>query len=292
MNLIEFTSGNRFSYAVFNKILNFFYNYNDVFFKKFKDYGYSVVKLKNLETLQLINNEISLQKSQNEGVLIKYDINNNLIFLLDRLISEQKIFIDKLKEYFFCPVVVSNIEIKRTKFINKAENKNKNKNIYSENYHIDKYLNTHIKQFIYLSDVDKNCGPFIYIDKKDTKRFIKKYGFKNRFSLDILEGEKLINREFEKIYTGKMGSSLIVNTTECLHRAGIPVKGNFRDIITITYVAVPSAKYKNEKYFLNNFKSDFFSNKNDISKKLAKPTQKKDLIIFFFKYLKFRLFKY
>lgn len=288
MNLIQFTSGNRLSYAILNKILNWFYNSKNDFDKKFRDYGYENVNLKSLNTISLIKKEIDLQKDDNQTSLLKFEINNNLFNLLSKLISEQKDLIKNLREFYSCPIVVSNIELKRTKYLDKSVEINKN--VYSENYHIDKYLNTHVKQFIYLTDVDEKSGPFTYIDKKDTKKFITKYKYKNRFSINVNESQNLEKKEFEKKYIGKMGSSLVVNTTECLHRAGIPIKGNFRDIITITYVASPEAKYRNEKHFIEKFGIDFFKEENNFSKKLAKPNSKKEIIIFLLKYLKFKYF--
>ncbi len=290
MKLIKFTLGNRLSYAVLNKILNFFYDNKNDFSKKFKEFGYNHINISNLGTLNLIKEEINLQEQNDRRSLIKFHINKNLQTLLDQLISEQKNVIENLKKFFSCPVVVSNIELKRTKYIDKTIEINKN--IYSENYHIDKYLNIHVKQFIYLTDVDENSGPFIYIDKKNTKNFIKKYQYENRFSIDVDNVKNNSKREFENKYTGKAGSSLIVNTTECLHRAGIPLKGNYRDIITITYIASPSLNCKNEKHFMDKFGKEFFSEENNFSKRLAKPNSKVEMMIFLLRYLKFKFFKF
>ena len=99
MNLIQFTSGNRLSYAILNKILNWFYNSKNDFDKKFRDYGYENVNLDNLNTLSLIKKEINLQKDDNQTSLIKFEINNNLFNLLSKLISEQKDLIKNLREF-------------------------------------------------------------------------------------------------------------------------------------------------------------------------------------------------
>lgn len=290
MSLIKFKSVNRPLYDVLNKLLNFFYNDKNTFGKDFKKNGYKEIKLENLETIKLIKEEIDLQKEDSQKNLVKFKINKKIFDLLNNLIAEQKKLINYLKEYYFCPVVVSNIELRRTKYFDKSLEINSN--VYSENYHVDKYVNTHVKQFIYLTDVDENSGPFSYIDKKNTKNFVKEYQYRDRFSIKIDGNKNLETKKFEKKFTGKIGSSLIVNTTECLHRAGIPVEGKHRDIITITYIAVPEKKYNDERYFFNTLKEGFFDNENsmNITKRLAKPFTKKDIFLFLFRFLKYRYF--
>ena len=294
MRINHFTLGNRLLYALNNKLSNFFYKKNDLedsFYRKFYSDGYCNLTLNEFSTLDLIRSEIKKQKIHKSEKIYNYIITNDLKNLLEKLFLEQKTFIEKLKKYFSCPVVISNVEIKRTMHFDKNLNENINKNIYSENFHIDKYLNTHVKQFIYLSDVDSNCGPFTFMNKFKTKKFIKEFNFKDRFSLNVSDQKNYKYDKFEKQFLGKFGSSMLINTTECIHRAGIPAKGKYRDIITITYVAIPSNKYNNELYFLKDLNTDFFKLNNKISMKFAKPSTKKELILHILRYLKYTITK-
>ncbi|MAV82144.1 MAG: hypothetical protein CMI90_01605, partial [Pelagibacteraceae bacterium] len=121
----------------------------------------------------------------------------------------------------------------------------------------------------YLNEVNKDSGPFTYLSKNDTKRFIKNYKFKNRFSNDVTKNDY---KENENYFVGKAGSSLLVNTTQCLHRAGIPKQGKYRDVLVITYVASPVIKDADPMYFCKTQNENFWNPdmEGHFSKKLAK----------------------
>ena len=86
---------------------------------------------------------------------------------------------------------------------------------------------------------------------------------------------------------GDAGNSILVNTTQCLHRAGIPHKGKFRDVIVITYVASPVITDPDSMYFAKNFSESFWNSVHDgvFSKKLAKFKSNKQAIKTLFKHI-------
>ena len=105
---------------------------------------------------------------------------------------------------------------------------------YSCYYHVDHYVNTHLKMWINLQDVNKENGPLHIYSKPSTRKFIKynKYKNRNNYKANELENDLYIN-------SGKIGETLFANTTECLHRAGIPEKNYYRDMLFVSFIFVP-----------------------------------------------------
>ena len=120
--------------------------------------------------------------------------------------------------------------------------------------------------FINLENVKKEMGPLHFVSKKNIKDFIKATNYKNRYSYNENNAEKLV---FENI--GKKGNSLFVNTTQCIHRAGIPKSNKTRTMLLFHLNAIPGEK-NNKNYFeYENTDNDIFLN-DYWSKYYAKPT--------------------
>ena len=120
-------------------------------------------------------------------------------------------------------------------------------------WHRDSQFTNQFKTIVYLTDVNKNNGPFQYIKgshKKKSYKLIKNalndYDYsKNRFSDDEIESILKNIGEFESsTITGKAGDLILVNTRG-LHR-GSPLKFGKRKAVT-TYSfrnKIPSKFYK------------------------------------------------
>ena len=246
--------------------------------------GFIELKRIDQEFINKINNELSKQiTSQINTPIIKYEFTDNLKNYLNDFLDNNTVYsLNILKNLFKCNVYVTTIQIRRTYYIDKT--KFENKSVYSENFHCDKYVGTHYKQFIYLNNVTESNGPFTYLSKSSTKKFISKFKFKNRFSNDIVKGDF---KEDENYFMGDAGSSILVNTTQCLHRAAIPYKGKYRDVIVITYVASPTITDPDSMYFAKNFNESFWNSEHDgvFSKKLAKFKSNKQAIKTLFKHI-------
>lgn len=111
-------------------------------------------------------------------------------------------------------------------------NEIKNKiEMFSNFWHMDRDPSSQLKFFVYLTDVIEKDGPFTVQSKIRTKELIKA-GFGNRdhydLPLDVLENSKFVNK-----MTGPKGTTLFGNVTTCLHKAGTPDEGHFRDLVQI-----------------------------------------------------------
>ena len=147
---------------------------------------------------------------------------------------------------------------------------------------MDGYVCTYLKLFINVSDVDRNNGPLHVVSKKKSKQLFKilKYQDRNNY-----EDDK--NIDYIK-HIGESGSMFICNTTQCFHRAGVPKDEFFRDMITLTLVAIPE----------NNLYSDYFLNFNQLNKSVVeeghlltqrlKPKNIRDTISLYKNYKKFK----
>ncbi len=123
----------------------------------------------------------------------------------------------------------------------------KNHEMFSNYWHIDIRETSELKYFVYMSDVLEKDGPFHVQSKSRTKELIK-MGFDNRSNYnlptDVLENPK----EVQKM-TGPVGTSFFGHAAICLHRAGDPDEGHFRNMIQFQFT--PS-KEKLKKDWIKN----------------------------------------
>ncbi len=280
---------NLLRYYIFNKIFKFFFiNKNSKFFSFSKD-GYIRLEKINQDIIFKITNEIKQQNldlnTPSYDIPLSNELKKLLFDLVNNYISKN---IYELEQIYNFKLVLSNLELKRNNYFNKSEHEFES--VYSEDYHEDKYICTQIKQFIYLSEVSEKDGPFSFFKIKDSKNFIKENNLFNRFSLKIND-KKNINSKNEIFFLGKPGDNLVVDTSECLHRANIPEKGNYRDMLTITYNIVADKKIKSI-WSLIDRNADFWVKKNTnyLSKKLSKPSSYYQLIKIFFSFIFFKVF--
>jgi len=110
--------------------------------------------------------------------------------------------------------------------------------MFSNFWHMDRNNSSELKFFVYLSDVTEKDGPFRLQSKIRTKELIKMgYGNRDHYDipLDVLEDPSYVNK-----IIGPKGTTMFGNVTTCLHRAGIPENGHIRDMVQI--FLVPSDK--------------------------------------------------
>ena len=120
----------------------------------------------------------------------------------------------------------------------------KKEDMFSNVWHMDRNNSSELKYFIFLTDVTKKDGPFTVQSKVRTKELIKA-GFGNRdhydLPLNVLEDSEFVNE-----MTGPKGSTLFGNVTTCLHKAGTPDEGHYRDLVQI--ILIPSDKPLSENW--------------------------------------------
>lgn len=121
----------------------------------------------------------------------------------------------------------------------------KERELYSSYWHYDQYKSTMLKLFVYLTDVNVTDGPFHYFTKPDSKKIVKS-GFKGRDNNKNLKHTQRF-KEYERQLLGKRGTTALVDTTTCLHRAGVPSSNSQRDICQ--FVIFPSKTPLPEKWW-------------------------------------------
>ena len=279
-----FGTQNLFRYFLFNKIFKLLFTNRGCSFKNLPKEGFIRLNRINEKVINKINNEINNQNIENKNASFNFKVDDKLNKIFHELINENlKNDLDNLRQVYNFNFVISNIEIKRNYFF---EKKNLEfKNVYSENYHEDKYICTQIKQFIYLSNVGKDNGPFSFFKIKDSRKFVKENKLENRFNFKIqqFKGNNISNEFF---FLGKPGDTLLVDTSELLHRANIPSRGNYRDMLTITYNLTHDKKY-NDVWSIVDNNVNFWKEKDQLnySKKFSKPAGYYNLVLVFLKFL-------
>lgn len=118
------------------------------------------------------------------------------------------------------------------------------KELLSNRWHCDYRVTYYTKLFVNISDVGEDDGPFHIFSRNQTKKIMKQ-GFKNRFDYGaphkLLEDEKHV---FKAV--GPSGTACLANTELCLHRAGTPSEGHYRDVIQLRFG--PSKKPLNSEW--------------------------------------------
>lgn len=109
-----------------------------------------------------------------------------------------------------------------------------NKEVYSNFWHFDYRSTDVMKLFVNLSDVREDNGPF-HIVPRDRSRQVLMHSYIDRhhygMPVNVLES---IAKPLKT--TGSKGTALLCNTQRCLHRADIPAKGKFRDIVQFQFI--------------------------------------------------------
>lgn len=96
----------------------------------------------------------------------------------------------------------------------------KNFNNSSQKFHQDHEDYKQIKGFLFINDVDEDCGPLIILNKNKSKFLKKKYNFKHqigggRVSDDIFSNQNIENDLIKCV--GKRGTLVLADTSNCFH---------------------------------------------------------------------------
>ena len=114
----------------------------------------------------------------------------------------------------------------------------KTNDLFSNLWHCDYADTDYTKLFFYLMDITEDQGPINMVSPKKTKELIRG-GYTDRYQYDL--NEKLFSDEKDIFKgTGSIGTTLLVNTEICLHKAGNPTQNHCRD--TIQFLFKPSSE--------------------------------------------------
>ena len=106
--------------------------------------------------------------------------------------------------------------------------------MFADHWHCDRRNISEIKLFVCLRDVTAKDGPFHVQTLERTKQLMK-LGFGTRDNYKLSKDE-LENPQFMKRGIGSSGTAYFANANLCLHKAGIPESGHFRDLINFVFV--------------------------------------------------------
>ena len=283
--VVFFNNLSTFSYSLFNFLykknilLENVVNENTILNLYNKD-GYVQFKGIGADKIKKINNELSSQNvSRQANNRYVYDINENVKSIIKSTIQDEFAeILEKLRKYYNSNVTLGHALITRNYNYDPTEGES-----YSSYYHCDGYLHTYFKILINLSDVDSTMGPTSILNKKDTQKNISLFKYNSR----NIEKEKKINSQvFQNI--SKIGDCLLVNTTQCLHKAGIPDIGKCRDTLFLIFCAYPQ-KEKNIFYFEKKYENSIWGKNSELVKKLAKPYGFRKLIKLYKNFLENKL---
>ena len=196
-------------------------------------------------------NDNNFKNFNNTEKAFRYDMDVEDIENAFNIIKDDKIS-SQINKFYNSKFIVTNLQFYRTLHF---ENDNK-KEQYSNFWHCDHYLKTLTKLFIFLHEVKIDNGPFEYFDLDQTKKIVKN-GFSGRnysYKNTIFDNFK------KKIVLGDVGEGFLCRTTECIHRATIPHKNKYRDILQ--FDIFPSKKLE-----IDNFKNNLSP---ELSKKFGK----------------------
>jgi len=276
---IIFNSFSSLRYCIFNSVI---YHTNlkknlreNEIVSNFNDKGFCKIKSLNskdiLELKKIFKNENSnLQELNNYTFKPKIDTREKKELIKNMILNNFGEILNDLKKYYNTNIYLTNVEFKKTFHINKKDEKEEHFNNF---FHIDSYLRTHFKIFVNVSDIDEKNGPTEIFDIKKTKKIRKFNSFKNK------RGNLKIPKDINSyLNIGKSGHVFLCNTSLCLHRATSPLPQHTKENLILTFVSYPNS-FEDIFYYEKKDPESIWSQKNIITKSLAKPHRYKDVFL-------------
>lgn len=101
-------------------------------------------------------------------------------------------------------------------------------------WHFDQCTTALFNMFVTISDVTEQDGPFHTQPRQRSDELVK-MGYKNRYDYGLPLNE-LEDKKYVVKHTGPSGKVMYASTPTCLHRAGIPEEGHYRDMLTFQFM--------------------------------------------------------
>ena len=268
-----FNNPNNLNYNLFN----FFFkknisNYkNSKLLEKYHIDGFLKTDINSNELVDFLSKEVENQNPKNnEKNHIFFEINSEMQKKIKEHINYKfGAMLKEFENYYRNKIAVINIDLKRNYGLNdlsyySSRNRTKEKEYYNMYFHCDYYTMNYFKLFINLHDITEEYGPLSFYNIQDTKNFVKKANYKSRNEYNNIELPGIIKN------CGKKGESLFLNTPQCVHRASIPKKGNYRDVLFVTFAATPD-KIGDLFHYEKDYSDSIWKRDKTLSKMLAKP---------------------
>ncbi len=110
-------------------------------------------------------------------------------------------------------------------------------NVFSNQWHNDQFDTNVVKYFVYFTDgITAQNGAFRAHGVPATRRIMRSFGFFRRSHIFGTARKLVEDTSTQQVMEGNVGFSFIANPTVCLHRAGIPALGRYRDIVQFTFL--------------------------------------------------------
>jgi hypothetical protein len=113
--------------------------------------------------------------------------------------------------------------------------------VISNQWHHDGDYPDILKIFVNISNVTKDDGPFHLVSRQDSISHMADYEHPRGVPDNVIKNSSNVVRA-----TGPPGTTVIANTNQCLHRAGVPENGRTRDLLQIKLI--PSSKPLTENW--------------------------------------------
>ena len=256
LGIIFFNNSNLFSNNVYinfykKKICNLNTLKHD-FISKYYNEGYVKIGKIDQNNVNKLKEHLKSQnpKEKEDYPLFRYKITPQIYEIINNIFNnELKEKLKIIEDYYNQKVILAFLTISRNYPTDKIEE------TYSNYFHTDGYVYNMFKIFLNVHDINEENGPLTLVKKKYAKKFIKNFDFKNRNSYKYLKEEKYEKYFFKNI--GREGEMLLCSTTELIHRASNPLNGNYRDMIFLNFVALPTK----EKISICEYKERMFDDK-------------------------------
>ena len=135
-----------------------------------------------------------------------------------------------IQDYFKSNIGITSVLIWRNYHVDESEG---NKVKYSNDWHYDYIAPTELKLFINMTDVTEDHGPLHVIPHLSSVKLYQNKIFRGRHKENNIEAIEATSDLIK--HTGNAGSAVFTHASYCLHRADIPKKGKFRDMLEIQF---------------------------------------------------------
>jgi hypothetical protein len=102
----------------------------------------------------------------------------------------------------------------------------------SNAFHNAGFRRRDLRLFVLLNDgVNRETGSLRFHDKAATRKLARKLGYFSRSRHSRSVKAMLSDARTLRFFEGNIGDACLINTQECLHAAGIPKIGAYRDVV-------------------------------------------------------------
>lgn len=173
------------------------------------------------------------EDSRFSGSLSSFNASRYIIRPLDAIPELAELLapnlINQLQEYYQSYFMVKNVRCWRNFHVSSEVMSG---DVYSNLWHIDRFKISTLRVFVLLSsDVNEYSGALNFISRDNTKKIMRTGQYLHRTKYWGRAQQFIETSSNVQYFSGNFGDILVFNPQLCLHRAGVPEKGKYRDIL-------------------------------------------------------------